>query len=118
MCDMHLHQRLRRSRGAREWQGPCRKAANSPLVLSPTHTRCEYFDKLLYGCMSEGQQAEVRMPHASAAALQHILQYLYTGQLPAHEDDWVVMIETCSLAQQYMLVSGGGSCPRHASRPP
>jgi hypothetical protein len=81
---------------------------------NPAPRRCEYFDKLLYGSMRESGLAEIRMPHASGAALQIVLDYLYTGQMPSLDCDWATMAQVCSLAQQYMLVGGAPAARRTA----
>lgn len=53
-----------------------------PLPRAAPLSRCEYFDKLLYGSMREGQMTEIRLPSTSAAALRAVLDYLYTGRRP------------------------------------
>eukprot|EP00877_Chromochloris_zofingiensis_P008521 jgi/Chrzof1/3922/Cz13g13150.t1 len=65
--------------------------------------RCDYFDRLLYGSFGEGGSSEIYLPQASVSALRHVIEYLHTGKLPGPEIDWMVLLETCSLAQQYML---------------
>lgn len=74
--------------------------------------RCEYFDKLLYGELQEGLKADAGTDiklQAPSAAVKHVLHYLHTGSvtggLTAVDEDcsWITLLETCSLAQQYML---------------
>jgi hypothetical protein len=66
--------------------------------------RCPYFDVLLFGGMREASSGTVHV-ESSKAALQSILDYLYTGTMPATSstNDWLVLAETASLAQQYMI---------------
>lgn len=66
--------------------------------------RCPYFDVLLFGGMREASSRTVHV-ESSKAALQSILDYLYTGTMPAASstNDWLVLAETASLAQQYMI---------------
>ncbi len=56
-----------------------------------------------YGPHKEGSLATISLPHASGAALRHVLRYLHAGQLPSGEQDWRVLVEACSLSQQYLL---------------
>lgn len=66
--------------------------------------RCEYFDKLLYGGLSEAGCSRIAL-QAPSQAFKHVLHHLHTGSFVSmgQEDCWDVTMETCALAQQYML---------------
>lgn len=66
--------------------------------------RCDYFDKLLYGGLCEAGCTEIRL-QAPSEAFRHILYHLHTGSYSVieQEQSWDVVMETCALAQQYML---------------
>lgn len=68
--------------------------------------RCEYFEKLLYGGLCEAGRTEIRL-QASSEALHHVLHHLHTGSFDSVEREacWDIIMETCALAQQYMLPS-------------
>ncbi|GBF92383.1 hypothetical protein Rsub_05585 [Raphidocelis subcapitata] len=65
--------------------------------------RCEYFRLLFSAGWREGGSSEVRLPHASSASLRLVLRYLFTSELPGGDVGWQVLMEACSLAQQYLL---------------
>jgi hypothetical protein len=80
---------------------------------------CEYFEKLLIdfnpvqgGALGEqAELAEIRL-QAPSAAVNHVLHFLHTGSFASlsppgaagdQEQHWLTLLETCSLAQLYML---------------
>jgi hypothetical protein len=80
---------------------------------------CEYFEKMLIdfnpvqgGSFGEQEAvADIRL-QAPYAAVSHVLHYLHTGSFEslaacAGDEDqaqhWLALLETCSLAQLYML---------------
>jgi hypothetical protein len=80
---------------------------------------CEYFEKMLIdfnpvqgGLIGEQQAvADIRL-QAPSAAVSHVLHFLHTGSFASlascagdedQEQHWLSLLETCSLAQLYML---------------
>lgn len=80
-----------------------RKVSSNRAFLA---ARCEYFEKLLYGGLSEAGCSEIRL-QAPSAAIEHILHHLHTGSFSNLEQEgcWDTIMQTCALAQQYMLPS-------------